>query len=75
MEWIDIEKELPPYDTDVLLWYIFIRYDGKATPCCRVGFLIQQNGKDMWFIDGHKKYFIKEHRVTHWQPLPEPPKQ
>ena len=62
MEWIDIEKELPEYDEDVL---ICSEYEGcsVASRCKDV------DGSDKWITEIFVVCF-----PTHWMELPELPK-
>lgn len=63
-QWIPVTKELPPDDTDVLI------YDGKM----RVASIVMWDDTD----DGGKEpYWIASDwktKPSHWMPLPEAPK-
>lgn len=63
-EWISIDDRLPEYGKDCLVWCVF-----KAAMEHNVAFLSDEEGwittEADWNID---------YAVTHWMPLPEPPK-
>lgn len=80
MKWISVKKELPPYNRMVLL-------ATKRTPFCRFGRWLSERklvevGKRTHsdhfehyeYIDGGMSYDLSDDKVTHWMPLPEPPK-
>ena len=62
--WISVEERLPDVNADVVL--IIPRNDG---PCIRVGWL-RESGR--WWAAGQG---LVPYEVTHWMPLPEPPKE
>lgn len=62
--WISVEERLPDVNVDVVL--IIPRNDG---PCIRVGWL-RESGR--WWAAGQG---LVPYDVTHWMPLPEPPKE
>ena len=62
-EWISVEDRLPEESG----MYIVTANDGHAQ---RVSFLLWQKRNRMWNLTGARSYW----RVTHWQPLPQPPK-
>ena len=65
MEWIKRKDQVPKFDENVLLYDTF----GQMN----VGCLVQhENGFVEWFI-GVEWLGLSD--VTHWMPLPEPPKQ
>jgi hypothetical protein len=73
--WISTEKRLPDDDRDVLA---FVKYDscpitayyndGKWRVGYQVTDYIEVSG------NGYKESTLHEYEVTHWQPLPPPPK-
>ena len=68
MEWISVDDKLPPMDTEVL-----VEVSGHRGPCWRnnhnlVAYLAC-NGD--WIEERHGWNSIN---VTHWMPLPDPPK-
>lgn len=59
-EWISVEERLPPEDSTVMVWV------GEMAIWCYI------NG-DRWYT-GYCDITTTEAGVTHWMPLPEPPK-
>ena len=62
-EWIPVTERLPEESG----MYIITANDGHAQ---RVSFVQWQKKNRMWYLTGARSYW----RVTHWQPLPQPPK-
>lgn len=73
--WISVKDKLPDHENDVL---VFVKYDEQPiTAWYREG--IWRVGYRVWdYIevsgDGCKESSLHHFEVTHWQPLPEPPK-
>lgn len=68
-EWISVEERLPTEQREVLAYYGFDRGDGD------LGMMF--TGVLTYFAYDKKPHFQHEEiglRVTHWMPLPEPPK-
>ena len=65
-KWISIENELPYYNQYVLVSL-------KSGTILKVQFLLEMNGS--FFKYGERKISVGSNQVTHWQPLPAPPKQ
>ena len=64
MDWISVDDRLPEEEMQhVLLWFTDVK-------CAFVGYL--ENGV---FELSHCDWFVKYHPVSHWMPLPEPPKE
>lgn len=63
-KWIPVTERLPE-DSGM---YIVTANDGHAH---RVTFVIWQKRNKIWNLTGARSYW----RVTHWMPLPEPPKE
>ena len=63
-EWVDVKDRLPEESG----MYIVTANDGHAQ---RVSFVQWQKKNRMWNLTGARSYW----RVTHWMPLPEPPKE
>ena len=64
--WIPVEERLPDTDGDYLVWF----YDAR---CCKVAEYSKHTVKERhvwWFAGIDRTKF-----VTHWMPLPEPPKE
>ena len=62
-EWVDVKDRLPEESG----MYIVTANDGHAQ---RVSSVQWQKKNRMWNLTGARSYW----RVTHWMPLPEPPK-
>ena len=62
-EWISVENRMPEESG----MYIVTANDGHAQ---RVSFVLWQKKNRMWNLTGARSYW----RVTHWQPMPQPPK-
>ena len=62
-EWISVTERLPEESG----MYIVTANDGHAQ---RVSFVQWQKKNRMWNLTGARSYW----RVTHWMPLPQPPK-
>lgn len=61
MEWISVKDKLPEKQTRVLL------FDN-----CGFGILTGRIGSAGWYLEGDLDKYAN---VTHWMPLPEPPKE
>jgi hypothetical protein len=78
MNWISVKERLPEYEVDVLLFDDWKSNDGKIYKDVRVGYLrevITRKGSDGIYNTcewGGTEYAFN---ITHWMPLPEPPKQ
>ena len=62
-EWVSVKDRLPEESG----MYIVTANDGHAQ---RVSFVLWQKKNRMWNLVGARSYW----RVTHWMPLPQPPK-
>ena len=62
-EWVSVNDMLPEESG----MYIVTANDGHAQ---RVSFVLWQKKNRMWSLTGARSYW----RVTHWQPMPQPPK-
>lgn len=66
--WISVEERLPETETWVLCWYVDIDGDKWHT----VGKLLKDG---IWVVDIYETDEPEYYTVTHWMPLPEPPKE
>lgn len=70
-EWISVKDKLPKYSKEVLTYT-----PGMAMPI-RVdaydGYYGEDDGK--WYEGWRYRGNHAENRITHWMPLPEPPKE
>ncbi len=65
--WISVKDRLPEYKKEVIIHTP--TYSGKPV---RIGSLdCTDNNGHNWKSDG---YLLSSNSVTHWQPLPKPPK-
>jgi hypothetical protein len=65
MKWIRVEDKLPELQTFVIGYVVNLYGRGK-------------NYVSEVYFSGHQKWLIEENYecvVTHWMPLPEPPKE
>jgi hypothetical protein len=71
MEWISVKDRLPKLNEDVVCIVPLMKKHGKEK---RILYLncYQKNGLRWGNYDGHYEHNVNE--VTHWMPLPEPPK-
>lgn len=65
MEWISVKDRMPEPNTQVLGWY----KDNPFSKFCPE--VVSWNGNGWVFVYG-RRYVTA---VTHWMPLPEPPKE
>lgn len=71
-EWIDASVSLPPMEVDVLCW---VKKSGCKQAVATAGLFFDINGSDpIWMGWESEEPFRSTWQVTHWQPLPEPPK-
>lgn len=70
--WISVEERLPEDDADVLVYAI----DNNENSC--IAMTSYTHNMHGFHIEGWYspwQYFFNEHTITHWMPLPEPPKE
>ena len=72
MEWISVDKELPPEETKMnTLWFdVWISGEGRETD---VKFTNGAFYEQVLDSDGDISHHEELDSVTHWMPLPEPP--
>ena len=71
MEWISVEDRLPTAYVEVLVWPPKYFDDEPTT---YTGQLHQHEGNQWWVTYGNGIVY-NHSKVTHWMPLPEPPKE
>jgi hypothetical protein len=70
--WISVEERLPEDDANVLVYAI----DNNENSC--IAMTSYTHNLHGFHIEGWRspwQYFFNEHTITHWMPLPEPPKE
>lgn len=75
MEWISVEDRLPEYDSVVLVCFENLFNEQTFTTAVYVNqkvCLHSERRVPMWWVHISSGHELKT--VTHWQPLPEPPK-
>lgn len=89
MKWTSVKDDFPLTEQEVLLFHPFKKYDGSASSIIFVGYWDSLNNEWVcdWAgmlppiednfvadtIDDHMR--LKKRKVTHWMPLPQPPKE
>lgn len=79
-EWISVKDKMPENYNDVLIWprpdFGVEQFVGHFNPCAK-GSAYGNTGMPGWFAAEHEHnsgvHLVKV-AVTHWMPLPEPPK-
>lgn len=66
-EWISIKERLPEAESNMVLVCL-------SDKRIFIGFIYNDNEWQISYSDGMKKIYEYSH-VTHWMPLPTPPKQ
>ncbi len=78
-QWVSVEDRLPELDKIVLVYAVGkidgFRGDHVYALCSRYVQRIFSSspGKEVWSIPC--SYFHTDYKITHWMPLPEPPKE
>lgn len=80
-EWIPVTERLPDKDGDYLVFKRFSRHawsdvvsfakDGRKVSECTFG----KKWPNVWYYYDSEWGYIRTDSVTHWMPLPEPPKE
>jgi len=76
-EWISVKDRLPEPFVDVLVWCENLAQDYAQLECFRVGEFYAAIDRFCVWEDGKPSSFRTDRfygKVTHWMPLPEPPK-
>ena len=76
--WISVEEKMPPEDTEVLVYATEkIKGFGSVTAICEyremTSIFCNKTGRYDW--SSPWEYFHVDYKITHWMPLPEPPKE
>ena len=79
-EWISVKERLPELEQEVLVFAIGLPewgYEGKTAIAIACRFIWKifsgSPGHICWSTPW--EYFHKDYKITHWMPLPEPPKE
>jgi hypothetical protein len=68
-KWISVKEELPDIDQDVLVMVHWLDYPEDMM-------VYGRRYKTRWYLwNGELGELIKGFDITHWRPLPEPPKE
>ncbi len=67
MEWIKIEDQIPEWNKKIIGY--FPGWKGKPIIFCE----LERQDKDGYYFKDESDYLKKD--LTHWMPLPEPPKR
>lgn len=71
-EWISVEERLPDEQTDVLAWVVKSPFKAAAVTAGMFPDIL--GGDTIWMGWENEEPFPSGWDVTHWMPLPEPPK-
>lgn len=79
-EWISVKERMPALDTEVLVFAVGLPewgFEGKTTMAIAYRFTYRfgSSGKEYEQWSTPWEYFHKDYKITHWMPLPEPPKE
>lgn len=79
MDWISVEDRLPEHNVDVLI-FAEGKEDGfKGDTVQAISSIRNQkffnDAPDCWLWVQPWQFFRQNYRITHWMPLPEPPKK
>lgn len=71
--WISVEDKLPRSMTNkVLVWLEHEELVGYIG----FGHYEKYKGQEIWFdLENNEAFSVRGYKVTHWMPLPEPPKE
>jgi hypothetical protein len=73
MDWINVKDKLPRYNQDVIVFISTWRLYWCDLKNIAVGCRLSTNSNgEQWYIKGYNE---GKSKVTHWMPLPEPPKE
>lgn len=68
-KWISVEERLPENYESVLLWFSYRSWANERRIDCEEA-AVGWRADDLWYIERCSGV-----RVTHWMPLPDPPKE
>ena len=71
-KWISVEERLPEDDTNVLVYAIG---NNEPSVIAMTGYTHNMYGFNIEGWRAPWQYFFYEYKITHWMPLPEPPKE
>ena len=71
MEWISVKDKLPPNGDKLVL--IVVNGKGKNLTFRNAVEIANYTSKDGWILETFPE--LENMQVTHWMPLPEPPKE
>ena len=71
-KWISVEERLPEDDIDVLVYAIG---NNEESVIAMTSYTHNMHGYNIEGWRSPWQYFFHEYKITHWMPLPEPPKE
>ena len=76
-EWISVEERLPEFNQNVLVYGVGLPkygFEGQ-TAIAITSYTNHKYGFDIVGWNEPWQYFSADYKITHWMPLPEPPKE
>lgn len=78
--WIPVTERFPPLDKEVLVFAIGLPewgFEGKTATAIAYRFIYRfwSSGKEYEQWSTPWEHFHMDYKITHWMPLPEPPKE
>lgn len=71
--WISVEDKLPRSMTNIVL--VWLEHE-ELVGCIGFGHYEKYKGQEIWFnLENNEAFSVRGYKVTHWMPLPEPPKE
>ena len=74
-KWISVQDRLPDFEQNVLV-YAEVKLENISPESMMV---VTHRHKyrfaDFWSWSEPSQYFNEDYKITHWMPLPEPPKE
>ena len=68
MEWISVKDRLPAHRQEILTYW------SESDQIQVQRYYLQYGGDGPWWMFGWQNHLLSKGRITHWMPLPDPPK-